>query len=52
MRDLAEKTSKYYLFFNNHYQGKSAQNAKMFANMLDLPLPELNRPPHTGTLGL
>jgi len=27
-----------YLFFNNHYQGKSVENARMFARMLGLPL--------------
>ncbi len=26
-----------YLFFNNHFHGKSAQNARMFARMLGLP---------------
>jgi len=51
VRGLAEETSSTYLFFNNHYQGKSAQNARMFAGMLDLPLPEAP-PAGTGSLGL
>lgn len=29
-----------YLFFNNHYQGKSVQNAQMFSRMLNLTLPK------------
>ncbi|HUV03571.1 MAG TPA: DUF72 domain-containing protein [Armatimonadota bacterium] len=36
VRELASATEKTYLFFNNHYQGKSAQNAQMFAGMLRL----------------
>lgn len=34
---LASKAPQTYLFFNNHYQGKAAQNAQQFASMLDLP---------------
>ncbi len=37
--DLEDGTEKTYVFFNNHYQGKSAQNARMFAKMLNLSLP-------------
>lgn len=37
--DIETQTSKTYVFFNNHYQGKSAQNAQMFARMLGLPMP-------------
>ncbi|MCX6375347.1 MAG: DUF72 domain-containing protein [Armatimonadetes bacterium] len=33
---LASETEKTYLFFNNHYQGKAAQNAQAFAGMLGL----------------
>ncbi|OFX15141.1 MAG: hypothetical protein A2Z18_07255 [Armatimonadetes bacterium RBG_16_58_9] len=40
------ETRATYLFFNNHFQGKSAQNARMFARMLNLPLPT-----DTGLLG-
>lgn len=36
---VAEKTEVTYLFFNNHYQGKAARNARMFARMLGLTLP-------------
>ena len=28
-----------YMFFNNHYKGKSAINTRMFARMLGLTLP-------------
>jgi uncharacterized protein YecE (DUF72 family) len=37
VRQLASSAEKVYLFFNNHYQGKAAANARMFAAMLDLP---------------
>ena len=36
VRKLAAETEKTYLFFNNHYQGKAAQNAQTFAGMLGL----------------
>jgi len=36
---IAEQTEVTYLFFNNHYQGKSAKNARMFAAMLNVKLP-------------
>lgn len=39
VRRLASQAGDTYLFFNNHYQGKAAQNAQMFAQMLDVPLP-------------
>jgi len=39
VRSIAEQTETTYLFFNNHYQGKSAQNARMFAGMLGIELP-------------
>jgi len=39
VHDLEGKTERTYVFFNNHYQGKSAQNARMFAKMLGLNLP-------------
>jgi len=38
VKDLDNQTEKTYLFFNNHYQGKSAQNARMFAKMLGMQL--------------
>ncbi len=34
VHDLQAVTGKTYLFFNNHYQGKAAQNAVAFAEML------------------
>lgn len=33
-----------YLFFNNHFQGKAPKNAKMFARMLGIQLPEETEP--------
>ena len=37
VRQLASAAAeKMYLFFNNHYQGKAARNARMFAGMLGL----------------
>jgi len=38
VEELNAATRKTYLFFNNHYQGKSAENAKMFAAMLGVSL--------------
>lgn len=51
--DLESMTAKTYVFFNNHYQGKSAQNARMFASMLgmDLPLLETVEPGGQMSLG-
>jgi uncharacterized protein YecE (DUF72 family) len=37
--DLTSKVQKVYLFFNNHYRGQSATNAKMFSRMLGLDPP-------------
>ena len=52
VEEIDGRTRKTYLFFNNHYQGKSAQNAKMFAAMLNLPLPtEVHVPGEQMTLG-
>jgi len=39
VRDIESKTAQTYVFFNNHYQGKSVHNAAMFAKMLGLSLP-------------
>ncbi|MGC8861348.1 MAG: DUF72 domain-containing protein [Armatimonadota bacterium] len=39
VREIESKTEETYIFFNNHFQGKSAQNARMFARMLNLTLP-------------
>lgn len=40
VEDINQHSKTTYLFFNNHYQGKSVQNAKMFAQMLNLTLPQ------------
>lgn len=39
VRQAEASSEKTYVFFNNHYRGKSVENAKMFAKMLGLPLP-------------
>lgn len=36
VRRIAFLTEKTYVFFNNHYQGKAAQNAQLFSGMCDL----------------
>lgn len=38
---VAKEAEKTYIFFNNHYQGKAAINAKMMAKLLDI----LSEPP-------
>jgi uncharacterized protein YecE (DUF72 family) len=35
VQQIASAADRTYLFFNNHYHGKAAQNAQMFAQMLD-----------------
>lgn len=39
VEDIDSSTEKTYVFFNNHYRGQSAENARMFARMLNLSLP-------------
>jgi uncharacterized protein YecE (DUF72 family) len=39
IRALAEETDRVYVFFNNHYEGKAGQNARMMARLLNLALP-------------
>lgn len=41
---LADKTESVYVFFNNHYRGKAAQNARMLARMLSIPAVEMPKP--------
>lgn len=43
IRHIASKTDRTYVFFNNHYRGKSVKNARMLARMLNLPLPRLEQ---------
>lgn len=38
VRQLAGEAEDTYVFFNNHFRGKSAQNARTFSAMLGLPL--------------
>ena len=51
VEDIDAHAQKTYLFFNNHYQGKSARNAKMFAKMLGLPISFDETGPDQMTLG-
>ncbi len=39
IRWLEERTETLYVFFNNHYEGKAGQNARMLARLLELSLP-------------
>lgn len=39
VKQVEAETERTYVFFNNHFHGKSAQNAQMFAKMLDVQLP-------------
>jgi len=48
---LANKTESVYVFFNNHYQGKSAQNARMLARMLSIPVVEPPKPDQLSLFG-
>jgi uncharacterized protein YecE (DUF72 family) len=41
IQQLSELTDKLFVFFNNHYEGKAGQNARMLANLLNLSLPNL-----------
>lgn len=36
---VAAETERTYVFFNNHYQGKAEQNARMMARLLDVGMP-------------
>lgn len=40
VRRMDASADDVYVFFNNHYKGKSVENAKMFARMLDVELPK------------
>lgn len=40
VESIQQSAETTYLFFNNHYQGKSAQNAGMFAKMLNINIPK------------
>ncbi len=42
---LAEKTDRILLFFNNHFEAKSAKNAKQMSQLLELSPPEVAREP-------
>lgn len=45
VKRIEQCTDRTYVFFNNHFHGKSAQNAQMFARMLDLKTPGSAAPP-------
>jgi uncharacterized protein YecE (DUF72 family) len=40
IQELSENTEKVYIYFNNHYKGKSAANAKMIADLLKVQQPQ------------
>lgn len=50
IQQLAEDTERTYVFFNNHYEGKAGENARMMARLLQLTLPE--PPEEQGSLPL
>lgn len=39
IEQLAESTDRLFVFFNNHYEGKAGENARMLAGLLNLTLP-------------
>jgi uncharacterized protein YecE (DUF72 family) len=41
IEQLAEATDRLFVFFNNHYEGKAGQNARMLAGLLNLTLPTM-----------
>jgi uncharacterized protein YecE (DUF72 family) len=51
VKQVEAATDHTYVFFNNHYHGKSAQNAQMFAKMLDMKLPS-GMPPSDGQMSM
>lgn len=50
VQELAGQTEKTYVFFNNHYVGQAAQNARQMAELLDLTLTGADEP--QASLGL
>ena len=34
MQNITEKSKKIFVYFNNHYKGKAAKSALMFAELL------------------
>lgn len=52
INNLGDQTGKTYVFFNNHFQGKSADNAKMLARMLGLQLPQIDSTEPGGQMSL
>lgn len=45
--ELIDATQELYLFFNNHYEGQAAQNARQLAQLLGLASPPLPTEPQT-----
>jgi uncharacterized protein YecE (DUF72 family) len=41
IRQLGGLTEQLFVFFNNHYEGKAGQNARMLARLMNLALPEM-----------
>lgn len=44
IQGLAEETDRLFVFFNNHYEGKAGQNARVLAQLLNLTLPGVEAP--------
>jgi uncharacterized protein YecE (DUF72 family) len=51
VKEIAGATDETFVFFNNHYGGKAAINASMFAEMLGLTGVGDGAPPPTLPLG-
>jgi uncharacterized protein YecE (DUF72 family) len=45
VKEVESATDRTYVFFNNHFHGKSAQNAQMFAKMLGVKIPDASAAP-------
>ena len=52
IESLVEETERTYVFFNNHYEGRAGQNARMLARLLNLTLPMEQGPAPVPTLDL
>jgi uncharacterized protein YecE (DUF72 family) len=50
--DLAREAQETFVFFNNHYLGNAAENARAMADLLELPLGEPGLTGDAGTLAL
>jgi uncharacterized protein YecE (DUF72 family) len=44
IRAIAERATRTFVYFNNHYEGKAPRNAEMMASLLQLSLPGAGAP--------